>query len=193
MNKQKGKLLVVSGPSGCGKGTVLKKVLKENSNIYYSVSATTRAPRYGEENGIHYYFITKEEFEKKISEGGMLEYAEYVGNYYGTPKDIVLAKLEKGYDVILEIEVKGAMQIRKAVPEAILVFIAPPSMEELEKRLIGRGTEKLDVIKSRLKKAEKEMQYQNEYDYLVINDEISIAAEEIAAILKSEKLKINKN
>ncbi len=193
MNKQKGKLLVVSGPSGCGKGTVLKKVLKENSNIYYSVSATTRAPRYGEENGIHYYFITKEEFEKKISEGGMLEYAEYVGNYYGTPKDIVLAKLEKGYDVILEIEVKGAMQIRKAVPEAILVFIAPPSMDELEKRLIGRGTEKIDVIKSRLKKAEKEMQYQNEYDYLVINDEISIAAEEIAAILKSEKLKINKN
>ena len=193
MNKQKGKLLVVSGPSGCGKGTVLKKVLKENSNIYYSVSATTGAPRYGEENGIHYYFITKEEFEKKISEGGMLEYAEYVGNYYGTPKDIVLAKLEKGYDVILEIEVKGAMQIRKAVPEAILVFIAPPSMDELEKRLIGRGTEKIDVIKSRLKKAEKEMQYQNEYDYLVINDEISIAAEEIAAILKSEKLKINKN
>lgn len=189
MNKEKGKLLVVSGPSGCGKGTVLKKVLSENDNIYYSVSATTRKPRDGEENGIHYFFITKEEFEKKIEENGMLEYAEYVGNYYGTPKDIVLDKLSGGYDVILEIEVKGAMQIRKAVPEAVLVFIAPPSMAELEKRLVGRGTEKIEVIKDRLKKAENEMEYQDKYDYLVINDDVSLAASEIAAILKKEKNK----
>ena len=186
----KGKLIVVSGPSGCGKGTVLKRVLSENSNIHYSVSATTRKAREGEKDGVHYYFITREEFEEKINSGGMLEYAEYVGNYYGTPKDTVVSALEAGKDVILEIEVKGAKKIKEKCPGAIFVFIKPPSIEELERRLIGRGTEKMEVIKKRLKKAIEEMENERLYDYSVVNDDIDSAAADIAAIIRSEKLKI---
>ena len=188
----KGKLIVVSGPSGSGKGTVLKRVLQSDSNIFYSVSATTRAPREGEENGVHYYFITREEFEKKIKEGGMLEYAEYVGNYYGTPKDTVTEKLSRGQDVILEIETKGAEKIREKCPDAIFVFITPPSMEELKKRLIGRGTESIEVINKRLSRAAEEMKAQSLYDYIVVNDEADRAALDIAAIIRSEKLKNTK-
>lgn len=188
MNK-KGVLMVVSGPSGCGKGTILKKLLSDNSNIYYSVSATTRAPREGEIDGTHYYFITKDEFRNKIKNGDMLEYAEYVGNYYGTPKDKVFSHLEKGHDVILELEVQGAMQIKRSCPEAVLVFIAPPSVEELERRLVGRGTEKEETIKARLETAMEELKAQNEYHYLVVNDEVDLAVERIAEVLKNEKLK----
>ncbi len=184
-----GKLIVVSGPSGCGKGTVLKRVLSENSNIHYSVSATTRSARAGEQNGIHYFFITREEFEEKIRTGGMLEYAEYVGNYYGTPRDTVFEALEAGKDVILEIEVKGAKKIREKCPEAVFVFIKPPSIEELERRLIGRGTERMEVIKKRLQKAIEEMENESLYDYVVVNDDVDTAASDLAAIIRSEKLK----
>ncbi len=183
----KGKLVVVSGPSGCGKGTVLKEVLKSRDNIFYSVSATTRKPREGEINGVHYFFITKEEFLSEIEAGGMLEYAEYVGNFYGTPKKKVEEELEKGNDVILEIETKGAEKIRKAVPEALFIFILPPSVEELASRLKGRGTESEEVIKERLETAKTELASKSEYDYIVINDEVKRASEEILEIINNSK------
>ncbi len=184
----KGKLVVVSGPSGCGKGTVLKEVLGSDDNIFYSVSATTRNPREGEINGVHYFFITKDEFLSEIASGGMLEYAEYVGNFYGTPKRKVEEELEKGKDVILEIETEGAKKIRKTVPEALFIFIAPPSVEELASRLKGRGTEPEEVINKRLETAMAELALKSDYDFIVINDEVKRASEEILEIIKKSKL-----
>ncbi len=186
MNKR-GLLVVVSGPSGCGKGTVLGRLLKEDSNIYYSVSATTRAPRPGEVDGVNYYFLTKEQFEEKIRNNGMLEYACYVGNYYGTPSQAVEAQRAAGHDVILEIEVQGAMQVKEKCPDAVLVFIMPPSMGELRRRLTDRQTESEEVVNSRMKTAEEEMKAVPHYDYVVINDEVESAAERIRAILRAEK------
>lgn len=182
----RGKLVVISGPSGSGKGTVLSKVLTDD-NIHYSVSATTRAPREGEKNGVHYFFITREEFQEKISSGEMLEYAEYCGNFYGTPKEAVVRELEKGKDVILEIETEGALKIKKAVPEALFIFISPPSEEELFRRLKGRGTEPEEVINKRLEVAKREMEKAEIYDFVVINDEVSKASKEILEIIKNSK------
>ena len=184
----KGKLYVVSAPSGCGKGTILSEVLKNNDNLFYSVSATTRCPRDGEEDRVNYYFLSVEDFKKEIENGGMLEYAQFCDNYYGTPKQKVLDKLNKGIDVILEIETNGAMKIKKAMSEAILIFILPPSVSELRRRLNKRGTEKQDIIDKRVNEAEAEIKKACEYDYIMINDELEKAIEDFEAILKASKL-----
>lgn len=184
----KGMLIVVSGPSGCGKGTVLAEILKSD-RIFYSVSATTRSPRPGETDGVNYYFLTKEKFEQLIEEDGMLEYASYCGNYYGTPKKPVEDMLEQGKHVILEIEVQGAMKIMEKRPEALFVFILPPSLKELERRLNKRGTEAEDVIKKRLGEAAGEIKLAYKYDYAVINGELSEAVDDLKAIIRAEELK----
>lgn len=185
----KGLLIVVSGPSGSGKGTVLSKVFSMNKDMFYSVSATTRAPRPGEVNGKQYYFLTREEFEQKINDGGMLEYASYCGNYYGTPLAAVEKKCNAGSDVVLEIEVQGAMQVKKACPDCVTVFIVPPSAEELERRLRGRGTESDEVIKNRLETAVSEIEFAKKYDYIVVNDDVETAARKIDSIVAAEKCK----
>ncbi len=191
MNKS-GLLVVVSGPSGCGKGTVLKQLIENDEHVFYSVSATTRSPRVGEVDGVHYYFISKEQFEEKIASGGMLEYASYVGNYYGTPKQAVEEKCAAGYDVILEIEVQGAMQLREKCPNAVFVFIIPPSMEELEHRLVNRQTETQEVIQNRLNTARTELQFAPKYDYIVVNQTVEQAVSDIRAILQAEKCRSNR-
>lgn len=190
---KKGLLLVISGPSGSGKGTVLSQVFSNNPNIFYSISATTRSPRPGDVDGEQYYFLTKEQFEQKIKDGGMLEYAEYCGNYYGTPKAPVEEKCANGFDVVLEIEVQGAIQVKKLNPDCVTIFITPPSLEVLEKRLRGRGTEPENVIESRLETARKEMALKDKYDYIVVNDKVSDAASKIQSIIVAEKLKAGRN
>lgn len=184
----KGMLIVVSGPSGCGKGTVLAEILKSDK-VFYSVSATTRSPRPGETDGVNYYFLTKEKFEKLIDEDGMLEYAQYCGNYYGTPKKPVEDMLEQGKHVILEIEVQGAMKIMEKRPEAVFVFILPPSLKELERRLKKRGTEAEDVVKKRLSEAAGEIKQAYKYNYAVINGELEKAVDDLKAIIRAEELK----
>jgi len=183
MNKR-GKLLVLSGPSGCGKGTVLRALMAGREDMAFSVSATTRAPRPGEVDGREYYFVSRERFMEMVEQGELLEHAEFVGNCYGTPKAPVLQQLEAGQHVLLDIEVQGAAQVKKAMPEAVLVFLAPPSLEELERRLRGRGTETEEKIRQRLKTAEYEMTLAGEYDYTVVNDEVARAAAEVAEILE---------
>ncbi len=185
---QKGLLLVVSGPSGCGKGTVLKEVMKKQ-DLYYSVSMTTREPREGEVNGVHYHFISKEQFEMMIAQNGVLEHAEYCGNYYGTPREVVEAMRNEGKDVVLEIEVVGAAQVRQNCPDAVFIFIAPPSMKELEHRLLGRGTEEGVVVQKRLEKAREELLYAPKYDYLVVNDSVEEAATDILQIIAAEQIR----
>ncbi len=189
-NLQRGRLVVVSGPSGVGKGTVLKHVL-ERDDFVYSVSATTRSPREGEVDGVNYFFISKEKFEKMIAGGELIEYAEYNGNYYGTPKFFVEKMLSEGKNVILEIEVKGAMQVKKVMPDATFVFIAPESREILEARLRGRGTETDDVIAGRLRIAENEIKACLMYDYIVINRDGGIleCAEDIVHAVKADGMK----
>ncbi len=182
---QKGKFIVVSGPSGVGKGTILKAVI-EKVNGCYSVSSTTREPREGEVDGINYYFISKEEFEDKIKKGDFLEYNYYNNNYYGTLKENVLDRINEGIDVFLEIDVNGAHNIKKMFPDAILIYIAPPSMEELKRRLTDRGTEDIEKINQRLEIAEKELKEIDFYDYVVVNDKIDVAIEEVNNILKKE-------
>ncbi|MCM1381644.1 MAG: guanylate kinase [Muribaculaceae bacterium] len=184
----KGMLIVVSGPSGCGKGTVLAEILKSDK-VFYSVSATTRSPRPGETDGVNYYFLTKDKFEKLIDEDGMLEYAKYCGNYYGTPKKPVEDMLEQGKHVILEIEVQGAMKIMEKRPEAVFVFILPPSLKELERRLKKRGTEAEDVVKKRLNEAAGEIKQAYRYNYAVINGELEKAVDDLKAIIRAEELK----
>ncbi len=185
----KGVLFLVSGPSGAGKGTVLKSFLPKHPDMFYSISATTRPPRPGEEDGVHYFFMTQEEFAALREEGGFLENATFCGNSYGTPRAAVMEKLEKGIDVLLEIEVQGAMQVMENYPEGIFIFIAPPSMEELRARLIGRQTEEASVIETRLARAEEEMELSKKYTYIVINDIAERAAEDLEAILVAEKLR----
>lgn len=184
----KGKLFVVSAPSGCGKGTILLEVLNNNKNLFYSVSATTRTPREGEIDGVNYYFLSKDEFKREIDNGGMLEYAQYCDNFYGTPKKKVFEKLEQGIDVILEIETKGAMQVKGVMPEAVLIFILPPSVLELRRRLNKRGTEEENVIEKRVKEAEDEIRRAFNYDYIIMNDELDKAIEDFEAVLKASKL-----
>ncbi|MCI8956393.1 MAG: guanylate kinase [Eubacterium sp.] len=179
---KKGKLLVISGFSGVGKGTVVNYLKEHNDNYKISVSVTTRNPRENEINGIHYHFITNEQFENMITENKLLEYAGYVDHYYGTPKEFVEESLEKGNDVILEIETKGALQVKENKPDAILIFILPPSAEELKNRLVGRQTETEHVINERLKKAAEETDNIEKYDYYVLNDEVDKCAQHIENI-----------
>lgn len=183
----KGILMVLSGFSGAGKGTLMKKLLETYDNYALSVSMTTRQPREGERDGIEYFFSTKEAFEQKIEEGGLIEYAQYCGNYYGTPKAYVEEQLANGKDVILEIEIQGALQIKEKFPEALLLFATPPSIEELEKRLRGRGTETEEVISKRLLRACEEAEGMDAYDYLVINDDLERCVEEIHSIVNAAR------
>ena len=175
----KGQLIVFSGPSGVGKGTVLKEFLQGRENVALSISATTRQPRPGEEHGVHYYFLTKEEFLKKVEEGNMLEYAQYNQNYYGTPKDKVDEALAQGKDIVLEIEVQGALLVKEKCPNALLVFVAPPSWEELHNRLVGRGTEDTATIENRLNIARGELAQAIHYDYILVNDTVEAAAQRL--------------
>lgn len=189
----KGLLVVISAPSGGGKGTILKELFARDDNLRLSVSATTRAPRPGEEDGKHYYFISKEEFEKLIAENELLEYAKYVKNYYGTPKAPVERWREKGNDVILEIEVKGGAQIKKLVPDCVSIFIMPPSMRILEKRLRDRGTEDNETVLQRLDTARGEIPCADGYDYIVYNDALEDAVNDVQAIIRAEKRKFTRN
>lgn len=185
--QSEGLKIILSGPSGSGKGTIVKELIKED--FVLSISATTRKPRVGEEDKVHYFFKTVEEFEEMIEKGELLEYANFCNNYYGTPKSFIDKTVEEGKDVILEIEVQGAMQVKSVYPDAIFVFIMPPTFEELKSRLVGRGTESPEVIAARLKRAEEELASYREYDYIVINDQLEDAVEEIKNIVKAEKLK----
>lgn len=187
-----GLLLVVSGPSGAGKGTICKKLVETNPQIRVSVSATTRKPRVGEVEGINYFFLTKEKFEGMLAEDGFLEYAKVYDNYYGTPQKYVLENLEKGNDVLLEIDIEGALQIKKKFPNGIFIFILPPSMEELKNRIIGRGTESKEDIEKRFGAALEEIKQFVAYDYAVINDDLSRAMDDVKAIIRAERLRVRK-
>ncbi len=189
MTNKKGLLFVVSAPAGCGKDTILEQLFKKTSNAAYSVSATTRAPRPGEVDGVHYYFLTRERFREMIDNGEVLEYTEYCGNYYGTPKKGVEELLRQGRDVILKIETEGAMNIKRLYPEACLVFILPPSMEVLKTRLKNRGTETEETIERRTKQAYNELSAAADYDYFVVNDELSEAVDDLIAVIRAEKLR----
>lgn len=187
MKKQRGLLIVLSGPSGVGKGTVRKELFSQpDTNYEYSISMTTRNPREGEEDGVDYFFRTREEFEALIEQGGLLEHAEFVSNYYGTPLAYVQETLEAGRDVFLEIEVQGAAQIREKAPDALFIFLAPPSITELEQRLVGRGTETEDVIARRIATAREEVEMMSLYDYVVENDQVQNACDKINAIIVAE-------
>lgn len=186
MNKR-GTLFVVTGPSGAGKGTVLKKVMAATDHLYFSISATTRAPRPGEIHGVHYHFITRESFAQLIREERLLEHAEYVGNFYGTPLDPVLEHLAQGDDVILEIEIQGAKQVKARYPEAALVFIAPPSFDELERRLRGRGTETEETILCRMDTARRECAHMDAFQYIVLNDTPENGAYELLSIITAHR------
>jgi guanylate kinase len=182
MKKDKGLLFVLSGPSGVGKGTIMKEIRQQDTNLRYSISMTTRQPREGEIDGVHYHFTTKEKFQELIADNKLLEWAEFVGNYYGTPLDYVTETLNRGEDVILEIEVQGALQVKKNYPEAIFIFLMPPSLSELRSRIVGRGTETEDIINNRLSVAREEIEMMSLYDYVVENDKVELACERIKAI-----------
>lgn len=194
MQKNKGILVVVSGFSGSGKGTIMKELMKKYSNQYaLSISATTRAPRTGETDGVEYFFKTREAFEAMIEAGELIEYAQYVGNYYGTPKAYVDEQLNAGKDVILEIEIQGALKVKEKFPDTLLLFVTPPSAAELKNRLVGRGTEELSVIESRLSRAVEEAEGIEAYDYLVINDVLDECVEEVHSIIQNEKNRVFRN
>ncbi|MBS7345710.1 MAG: guanylate kinase [Caryophanon sp.] len=187
MKRERGLLIVLSGPSGVGKGTVRKELFSQpDTNYEYSISMTTRQPRVGEVDGVDYFFKSRDEFEVLIEEGGLLEHAEFVGNYYGTPLAYVNETLDAGRDVFLEIEVQGAAQIREKAPDALFIFLAPPSITELRDRLVGRGTETEDVIAKRIATANEELEMMNLYDYVVENDEVQNACDRINAIIIAE-------
>jgi len=187
MKNEKGILIVLSGPSGVGKGTVRKQIFSQpDVNFEYSISVTTRKPREGEVDGIDYFFKTREQFEEMIKNDQLLEYAEYVGNYYGTPVEYVQKTLDEGKDVFLEIEVKGAKQVREKFPDGLFIFLAPPSLSELKQRIVSRGTESTDLINNRMATARKEIEMMELYDYVVENDEVEKACEKIKAIVVAE-------
>ena len=184
----KGKLLVLSGPSGVGKGTVLGELMKRRTDMCFSVSATTRAPREGEVDGVSYFFVSKERFEEMIQQGELLEYAQFVSNSYGTPRAYVEQKLEQGMNVILDIEVQGARNIVNMIPDAVSVYVIPPSYEELERRLRGRGTETEEQIQGRLQTAIEEAKQADFYRYIIVNDNLETAVNELDAIVTAEKI-----
>lgn len=187
----KGQLIVISGPSGAGKGTVCKALLEKN-DFWVSVSATTRCPRNAEIEGVNYYFIPKDEFLKKIASEDFLEYAEVYGNYYGTPKSEVLKVLDLGRDVILEIDIQGALKVKKAYPNGLFIFILPPSMEELRNRITNRGSETPESLITRYASAHKEISFASKYDYAVVNDTVDNACEKIQSIIIAEKCRVDR-
>lgn len=190
--QKKGVLFVISGPSGVGKGTINKRLFDEFGDaVAFSVSATTRGPRDGEIDGVHYFFIDRQEFEKRLANNEFLEHAEYAGNCYGTPRSYVLSLLEKGVSVILEIDLQGALQVKQRMPESVSIFILPPSFEELESRLRGRGTETNDKIEKRLAAAKHEIEQAYTYDYTIVNDDLDAAYEKLRCIFLEEKQKAN--
>lgn len=182
----KGKTFIICGPSGVGKGTVVSRLMEADPTLYFSVSATTRAPRAGEADGVHYHFLTRERFQEWIDAGDFLEHAQFVGNFYGTPRRYVDEAMDQGRDVLLDIEIQGAEQIHQKRPEAVRIYIAPPSWEELERRLTGRGTEDGEKIRSRIARGREEFAAARDFDYLVINDTVEHAAAEIRAIMTAE-------
>lgn len=190
--KGKGNLIVISAPSGAGKGTVIDGVMKINNNLWLSVSMTSRNMRSNDIPGETYFFVSKEEFEERIKEGVFLEYAIYNGNYYGTPKDKIQEKLEQGIDVILEIEIQGALKVKELVPDAIFIFILPPSMKELRRRLVNRGTDSKEKVLERFKTAYREINEVTKYNYVVINDEVEKAVSKVNAILLSERCRVDR-
>ncbi len=183
---RKGKTFIICGPSGVGKGTVVARLLASDPTLYFSVSATTRAPRPGEVDGKHYHFLTQEQFAQWVAEDQFLEHAEFVGNRYGTPRKFIDKAMEQGRDVILDIEIQGAEQVHQKRPDAVRIFIAPPSWDELERRLIGRGTEDMEKVRSRLQRGKEEFLVAKDFDYFVINDTVDRAVEEISAIMCAE-------
>ena len=189
--KERGQLIVLSGPSGVGKSTVIAELFAQRSNIYFSVSYTTRQPRVGEQDGVNYNFVSREEFERMIADDELLEYAEYVDNYYGTSMKLLQDKLDAGIDVLLDIEVQGAAKVRARCPDALFIFIIPPSFEELSRRLHRRNTDSEEVIAGRLAKARQEFREIPKYDYLVINDKVANAVHEIEAILTAAECRVN--
>ncbi len=190
---KKGVLVVVSGFSGAGKGTLMKALLDQYDNYALSISATTRAPREGEAEGREYFFKSREEFLRMIEEDALIEYAQYVGNYYGTPKDYVLGNMDAGKDVILEIEIQGALKVKEKFPEAVLVFVMPPSAGELKRRLIGRGTEPLSIIDARLQRAAEEAVGIEKYDYIIVNDDVNECAARLHALIQSQHCRASEN
>ena len=191
---RKGLLLVISGPAGVGKGSIVRVLLERNRKMRLSVSATTRAPRPGEIDGVHYFFMDEQRFQKMIDNGEFIEYMKVFNtNFYGTPRDFVLKEIEDGHDVILEIDVQGAMNVRRSFPDAVLVFICPPSMNELKARLVGRGTETPEAIETRFATATDEIAMMNRYDYVVLNDVIDAAATRIENIVSAEKCRASRN
>ena len=189
--KERGQLIVLSGPSGVGKSTVIAELFAQRSNIYFSVSYTTRQPRVGEQDGVNYNFVSREEFERMIADDELLEYAEYVDNYYGTSMKLIQEKLDAGIDVLLDIEVQGAAKVRARCPDALFLFIIPPSFEELSRRLHRRNTDSEEVIAGRLAKARQEFREIPKYDYLVINDKVANAVHEIEAILTAAECRVS--
>ena len=187
----KGILTVVSGFSGAGKGTLMKRLMSDYDNYALSISMTTRAPREGERDGIEYFFTTKEKFEETIANDGLIEYAQYVGNYYGTPRAYVESQLEAGKDVILEIEIQGALKVKAQYPDCLLLFVTPPSAKELEKRLVGRGTETPEVIAKRLARAVEESQGIEDYDYVVVNDDLDECVKQLHSLVQNEHFQIS--
>ena len=195
MKTKQGALIVVSGPSGTGKGTIMNEYFKNytEDNSFLSISATTRAPRPGEEEGVNYYYKTKEEFEYLINTDGLVEWAEFCGNYYGTPKKVVMDMLDAGKNVVLEIEVQGAMKVKESFPDAAFVFVLPPSFAELRRRLVDRQTESEAVIETRLKRAKEEFMLIDNYNYILINDELDKAVETFHSIVVAESQKTKRN
>lgn len=191
-SKSRGSLVVISGPSGAGKGTIIQNLINKYHHYWLSVSTTSRAIRKNDIAGVTYNFVSKEEFEKKIEEGYFLEYNNYVGNYYGTPKEFINDKLEKGIDVILEIEINGATNIKKIMPETLFIFLMPPSLQELKKRLILRNTDSIDKIIERFKTAYTEINEVTKYNYVVVNDDIDNAVDKIEAIVQAEKCRVDR-
>lgn len=190
--KEKGSLIVISGPSGSGKGTIISELQKINNNIWLSISMTSRDIRSNDIPNETYYFVSKEEFEEKIKNDEFLEYAMYNDNYYGTPKEKIMDKLNSGVDVVLEIEIQGALKVKELIPDAIFIFILPPSMKELRKRLVNRGTESIEKILSRFQRAYQEINEVTKYNYVVINDEIEKATNKVNAILLSERCRVDR-
>ncbi|MEY7999557.1 guanylate kinase [Clostridium sp. Mt-5] len=189
--RKKGLLIVISGPSGTGKSTVCKALI-EKSKFWISISATTRSPRKGEVDGVNYYFLTEEDFKDKIKNNNFLEYAKVYGNYYGTPKSQVLKAIEEGNDVVLEIDIQGALMVKETYPEGVFIFILPPSMEELKKRIINRGSETPESFMTRFNSAYKEINYVSKYNYMVINDTVDNAVSNIESIIMAEKCRVDR-